>query len=283
MTENQTNKLKRVTTKTTVGVLGLILAYFSIINEAVSEHPSDLTGSGSHTYANGDRYEGRWKNGKRHGYGVLNYKNGDRYAGVFSADKRHGPGKLTSANGDSYSGQWRHGRRTGTGSKAYANGNHYKGDWKNGRWDGHGILFYKNGDRYEGGFKADKKHGKGVFVYANGNRYEGYWENGKKVDSVPKVADRCKIKSWKWTDSFDEFVKLEGSTTCSDGVLHLSVYWAWKGERIPAGTVTTFVNENYFTALVALTSDKPFEVREDGVRTTSPISITYKYRKSLFD
>mgnify|MGYP001131685251 CR=1 FL=1 len=42
------------------------------------------------SYADGDRYEGEWKNGKMHGKGVYVYANGDRYDGEWSEDKRHG-------------------------------------------------------------------------------------------------------------------------------------------------------------------------------------------------
>jgi hypothetical protein len=45
-------------------------------------------------YANGDRYEGAWQQGQRHGKGVYEYSNGDVYDGNWVADKKEGPGVL---------------------------------------------------------------------------------------------------------------------------------------------------------------------------------------------
>lgn len=60
------------------------------------------------------RYEGEWKNDKRHGRGTYRYTNGDVYIGEWSADMRHGKGEYHYVDEDMvYTGMWRHGRRSG--------------------------------------------------------------------------------------------------------------------------------------------------------------------------
>ncbi len=39
--------------------------------------------SGIYTWANGDEYQGQWKNNNRNGYGRLLFNNGDIYEGMF--------------------------------------------------------------------------------------------------------------------------------------------------------------------------------------------------------
>lgn len=78
------------------------------------------------SYANSDRYDGYWKNGKKDGKGNFHYANGDKYEGDFKEDVKCGNGisLLTSI----------------------------------------GQLFYANGDKHEGEYKKDMKNGKGKFV-----------------------------------------------------------------------------------------------------------------------
>ena len=149
----------------TRAILATLVLLFSTSNNAIGEHPKDLTGSGTHKYANGDRYEGGFKAGKRHGKGVL-----------------------ISANSDRYEGDWKNDARTGKANKTYARGNlsRYEGDWLDGKWHGPGTLTYKNGDRYEGEFKSDRRDGIGVLTSANGDRYWGDWKNDAKREGGVK-------------------------------------------------------------------------------------------------
>lgn len=116
-------------------------------------------------------YEGNWKNGLRHGYGMLSLKNADGSYCVL------------------YEGDWVNGKQEGYGKiwvwEKYKGihhfeNEHYEGDVKNGmRW-GSGSMWYKNGSFYHGGWYNNKRHGVGVYVYADGNRYKGEWENDVK-------------------------------------------------------------------------------------------------------
>merc|ERR1712146_272366 len=39
-------------------------------------------------WANGDKYDGEWKNGKKEGHGVLTWANGDKYEGDWKNGKK---------------------------------------------------------------------------------------------------------------------------------------------------------------------------------------------------
>ena len=47
---------------------------------------------GIYDYANGNRYDGMWKNGVKNGQGTLTYANGDKYEGILKEDKKDGKG-----------------------------------------------------------------------------------------------------------------------------------------------------------------------------------------------
>ena len=65
----------------------------------------ELNGKGRHIWANnGDIYEGQFKDGKKHGYGVHKHANGNVYQGEYRNNKIHEWGIFTYANGDEYFG-----------------------------------------------------------------------------------------------------------------------------------------------------------------------------------
>ena len=89
-----------------------------------------LTGNGHISFANGDRYQGSFKDGFRSGFGTMEYKNlpcfervrlgglegiqiekdakdHATYSGMWSHDKRHGQGTMTWADGSRFEGEWR--------------------------------------------------------------------------------------------------------------------------------------------------------------------------------
>ena len=67
----------------------------------------------THTYKDGSTYEGDWKNGQRHGYGVWERTDGLRYEGEWEYDKPHGQGVLTTTEGQRRSGVWEKGKYVG--------------------------------------------------------------------------------------------------------------------------------------------------------------------------
>ena len=61
------------------------------------------------TYANGNKYVGKYKDNKRNGQGTYTYANGDKYVGEFKDDVFNGQGTYTYANGDKNIGKFRDG------------------------------------------------------------------------------------------------------------------------------------------------------------------------------
>jgi hypothetical protein len=105
---------------------------------------------------NGDDYEGKLKNGKRHGFGKCTYVNGDYYEGNFINDQPNGKGIIKLIDG-----------------------NIYDGYFKNNKYEGYGKYYFSNGDSYDGYFKNEKYEGYGKYYFNNGNSQEGYFKDGK--------------------------------------------------------------------------------------------------------
>lgn len=78
------------------------------------------------------RYEGFWKNGKKHGLGFQEDRMSNRYVGEFNKDEATGKGVINFHNGNMYSGEIKDGAMHGYGTMTYADGTSYSGQWDNG-------------------------------------------------------------------------------------------------------------------------------------------------------
>jgi len=128
-------------------------------------------------YANGDKYTGQYKDGKRDGRGVYQYANGDIYEGQYQDGLFNGHGIFRFFNGDIYNGQFEAGLFHGTGSFS-TDAFQYVGGFKEDQFHGHGVCTFHNGEQFEGTFAADQRNGFGVYTYSDGTRYEGMYTNG---------------------------------------------------------------------------------------------------------
>ena len=106
---------------------------------------------------------------------------GHRYEGEWRNDRRHGRGTCTWPNGTRYEGKWRSGRHHGQGSKEWPDGDRYKGGWRVGKRHGRGTYTWSDGRRYEGEWNNGKRHGRGTYVSADGTIGEGKWRNDRMV------------------------------------------------------------------------------------------------------
>lgn len=131
------------------------------------------TGDGVFGYANGSKYEGKFRDGKPHGSGTFTDINGEVYVGLFRNGLRSGQGTLYLADGSKMIGQWKEGGYVGKPQEEYGC---LQGDCANGR----GTYVSKSeGSRYVGAFQSNRPHGQGVMEYANGEHYSGEWQNGQ--------------------------------------------------------------------------------------------------------
>ncbi len=108
-------------------------------------------GIGSMKYQSGT-YEGRWKDGLRHGQGKFTWNTGDTYHGSWFKDQRHGNGVYKWNDGSKYVGHYSAGVRSGYGIYYYTNGNVYEGTWQSNLKHGIANFYFKEsvniGGRY---------------------------------------------------------------------------------------------------------------------------------------
>ncbi len=81
--------------------------------------------------AEGTKYVGEWKNGKRHGQGTQTYSDGTQSSGEWMDDLLNGMGITNHADGDKYVGEFKDGKKHGRGIYTKAQGKHLEGIFEN--------------------------------------------------------------------------------------------------------------------------------------------------------
>jgi hypothetical protein len=138
-----------------------------------------INGNGTMVFATGHKYSGGFKDGLRHGEGVLLLPGGRKIVGVW-VDNEIREGIYTEPDGTRYEGQWQFRERNGQGTLWYPDGRKYTGAFKSGRRHGKGTLSYPDGRRYAGDFFQGSRTGVGTMSYPDGSQYTGQFKNGKK-------------------------------------------------------------------------------------------------------
>jgi hypothetical protein len=143
-----------------------------------------------------ESYEGLFKDGFRHGFGVFTYNCSDVYAGQWFRGNRHGHGLHRWEDGAVYDGEWFEGLTQGFGTMKWSTGS-YSGQWHHARqngfgrmrgldyiyegyfvddlFHGHGTIRWDNGDIYTGGWQENIRFGHGTLTRVNRHRIEGTW------------------------------------------------------------------------------------------------------------
>ena len=69
-----------------------------------------INGQGVYIFPKGEKYEGEWKDGKRHGHGTYTFSDGEKYVGEFKDGKKHGKGVYTFSDGRRLVGEFIYGK-----------------------------------------------------------------------------------------------------------------------------------------------------------------------------
>lgn len=165
-----------------------------------------FNGKGRLTQANGDLYQGDWKDGVAQGKGVFVQREaGIIYDGEWKNDVQHGKGIEEWDFGNfKYEGDFKEGQKTGKGVFTAKTGNvRYEGEFIDGKFEGNGKYIngemhktldgtfsgnhmkkgktvFEDGSWYQGEYKNDMMHGSGIIRYPNGDAYVGSFDSDKK-------------------------------------------------------------------------------------------------------
>jgi len=113
-------------------------------------------GHGTYVWADGDKYEGDWVDGKKHGKGTFTWAGGNKYVGDFVDGTGTGQGTFTVPGLYVYTGDHIDYYFTGKGTMVYADGGVYVGEWLDDDRHGHGKMTYADGTIEEGPWEADE-------------------------------------------------------------------------------------------------------------------------------
>lgn len=102
---------------------------------------------------------------RKEGRGIFETAEGEVYDGEFKDGKFHGWGSYTWVQKERYSGEWIEGSQTGFGIQTWPDGQTYKGFWKGVRSGGS-----------ERNLCQGKKDGYGEHVFPSGGHYKGWWK-----------------------------------------------------------------------------------------------------------
>ena|SRR3990167_2565911 len=164
-----------------------------------THHGGVLSGDGEILFKEGGYYRGMLQDAKPHGVGVEIF-GGNKYEGRFRRGVRHGMGVMFYEDGSKYEGEFANRAMHGRGRYEWPDKRVYEGEFKVNQMDGQGVFTWPDGRRYVGEYRKDKKHGYGEFVFKDGRVYRGNWIDGRQ-DGVGEITDQeGKISKGIWKD-----------------------------------------------------------------------------------
>ena len=111
-----------------------------------------INGKGTMVFSTGHKYSGIFKDGLRHGEGVLLMPGGRKIVGIWEENEIRA-GTYTAPDGTIYEGQWKFRERNGQGTLTFPDGRKYVGEFKSGQRHGKGTMTWLDGRQYIGEFK----------------------------------------------------------------------------------------------------------------------------------
>ena len=137
-----------------------------------------VNGKGTMVMASGHKYTGEFKDGIRHGEGVLLMPGNRKIVGVW-VDNEIRQGTFTGADGTIYEGQWEFRERNGRGTLTFPDGRKYVGEFKSGQRHGKGTMTWLDGRTYVGDYNHGARTGHGIMTYPDGKVVEGEFKDGE--------------------------------------------------------------------------------------------------------
>ncbi|XP_060060793.1 ALS2 C-terminal-like protein isoform X2 [Erinaceus europaeus] len=140
-----------------------------------------------------DCFKCHWKEGSMCGYGICEYGTDEVYKGYFREGLRHGFGVLESTpqapQPCKYTGHWERGQKSGHGiEEDSSRGERYIGMWQADQRHGPGIMVTQAGVCYQGTFQADKIVGPGTLLSEDDSLYEGTFSRDLTLLGKGKVT-----------------------------------------------------------------------------------------------
>lgn len=182
------------------------------------------------SYDNGDKYEGYWLHGRKHGQGSYEYKTPlyykgykvQKFEGTWKSNLRDGLGIFHTTNdlkieivytgGNLYKGSFV--------KIFYPNGDYYKGNIDEyGRYDGKGEL-KSNKTVYKGQFKKNAITGKGTLITDDNATYTGEFDNGLMTGYGRVIYEDGLKYTGDWKDGY-----FHGEGTLFGSGINSSGYW----------------------------------------------------------
>lgn len=99
--------------------------------------------------------QGYWRNGRQHGYFIVQRDYEEICRGEFRHGKMHGSVRFTDEWGVVYEGDARRGKKHGMGTARYTDGGHYRGQFRRDVRHGHGTLTWPDGRTETGRWEQD--------------------------------------------------------------------------------------------------------------------------------
>ena len=163
-------------------ILFILLLLFLVPGVALGDECVEgdcVNGNGTMFYSTGHKYTGQFKDGVRHGEGVMLLPGGRKLVGVWVENEIR-EGTFTGSDGSIYEGHWEFRERNGQGTLTFPDGRKYVGDFKSDQRHGQGTMTWPDGRVYAGDFEHGVRTGQGTMTYPDGKKYSGEFKDGEK-------------------------------------------------------------------------------------------------------
>lgn len=202
------------------------------------------TAHGSVKFSNGDEYAGEGYETCNFGIrGKYIYANGDIYEGNWRNNLWNGKGKLTNKSGDIFDAQWQDGVMHGFCVCKYANGDSYKGNMVSGNISGKGEYIWNNGDKYNGEWTDNEQHGEGIMKLSDGTKYVGQWASGVRSGYGVLFKTNGEIsEKGDWKDD---------KLFISDRIRSFFIFWGYLENLVIPGLICYLYDWSWWSYIVA--------------------------------